>query len=108
MEETTKKNTLQVYYEKNPQYRSIHVDGLIGGLAPTGTVNLNFYATRKPIPKSMLHEVSAEGTINPRGELSEDSKIGIIHEIEIGIYMNKRTAKEIYDFLKKILEPNGI
>lgn len=94
---------LRFFYEKNPLYRVVYTDGLIGGLTPTGAINLNFYATRSTIPKSVLHTIE-EGKLSPKGIPSEDSKKGVMREIEIGIYMNKKTAREIYEFLKKFVE----
>ena len=107
MEESTKKANIQIHYEKNPLYRTIYTDGLIGGVTPTDSVSLSFYATRHPIPKSISHEIAADGSVNPKGIRSDDSKSGMLREIEVGVYMNKKTAKDIYEFLKKIFEPNG-
>lgn len=107
MEDSPKPIQIEVFYEKNPLYRTIYTDGLIGGLTPANAVSLSFYATRNPIPKSTLHEVESNKTVNPIGTPSKDSKFGIIREIEVGVYMNKETAKDIYEFLKKIFEADG-
>lgn len=104
MENPSTKTNIEIFYEKNPLYRSVYSDGLIGGLTPTGSISLSFYATRNPIPKSITHQIAQNGIVNPKGDISEDSKLGIIREVEVGIYMNKKTAKDIYDFLKKIIE----
>ena len=85
-------------------YRTIYADGLIGGVTPTQSVNLNFYATRNVIPKSIAYEFNGDGTLKEDGLKSDDSKDGIIREIEIGVYMNKDTARDVYDFLKRIFE----
>ena len=107
MEEPSKKANIEIFYEKTPLYRTIYSDGLIGGLTPTGSINLSFYATRNPIPKSITHEIAPNGIVDPKGVKSEDSKSGIIREVEVGIYMNRKTAKDIYEFLKKIIESDG-
>lgn len=93
---------LEIYYEKNPSYKSFFIDGLIGGKTPTGSINLNFYATRNIIPKSVKHEVE-NGLLSQTGVNSDDSKVGIIREIEAGVYMDETTANDIYEFLKVIL-----
>ena len=95
---------VNIYYEKNPLYRVIYADGLIGGITPTNGVNLNFYSTRNTIPKSVSHELNQDGTLNEKGTISNDSKVGIIREIEFGVYMTKDSAHDIYKFLKKIFE----
>lgn len=99
---------INIYYEKNPSYRTIYSDGLIGGITPRGDVNLNFYSTRNVIPKSIKHNILSDGTIDKDGKVSEDSKNGIIREIEFGVYMTKDTAESIYTVLKNLLEKNDI
>lgn len=104
MEKAPTPSDIRIYYEKNPFYRVIYADGLIGGVTPTGMVNFNFYATRPTIPKSTTHTINAERKVNPVGVTSEDSKLGLMREIEVGVYINMKTAKDIYEFLKKIVE----
>jgi uncharacterized alpha/beta hydrolase family protein len=104
MAESEKNPYIEIFYEKNPLYRTIFVDGAIGNATPTGSFNLTFYATRKTLPKSVKHEISTDGSVSPIGKASDDSKNGIIREIEVGMYMNKDTAKELYKFLKTIFE----
>jgi hypothetical protein len=99
-----KKASINIYYEKNPMYRTIHSDGVIGGLTPKNMVNLNFYSTRNTIPKSVNHSLDATGKLDKKGIRSEDSEIGILREIEAGVYISKETAEEIFEFLKKILK----
>lgn len=48
---------LRFFMKKNPLYRTVYADGLIGGVTPLDSVNLSFYATRNPIPKSSFHEM---------------------------------------------------
>lgn len=103
----SEKAKIEIFYEKNPLYRTIYSDGLIGGFTPANAISLSFYATRNTIPKSAIHEIETNNTLSPSFTPGKDSKIGIIREIEVGVYMNKETAKDIYDFLKKIFEPNG-
>lgn len=95
---------VEIFYEKNPLYRTIHADGLIGGPTPNNSIYLGFYASRSVIPKSMTHNINDDGTLNSTGTPGADSKSGIFREIEIGVYMSKDTAKDMYEFLKKIFE----
>jgi hypothetical protein len=63
---------INIYYEKNPQYRVAYADGVIGGLTPTGTINLNFYSTRRTIPKSIKHQLDQDGNLVDPGVDSAD------------------------------------
>lgn len=104
MSEDKKLSAVQIYYEKTPLYRTVYSDGFIGGVTPTGAVNLSFYASRNPIPKSTTHELQPDNSLDPKGKVSEDSKLGIIREVEFGVYLTKETAREMYNFLKTIIE----
>ncbi len=97
------KPIVKIHYEKNPQYRTVYVDGAIGGITPTNAINLNFYSTRHPIPKNVEFELREDGTLNKDGQPSLDSKTGIIREIEFGIYLNHDSATDLYEFLKRTL-----
>lgn len=104
LSESEKSAYLNIHYEKNPLYRTIFTDGAIGGTTPTNGICLSFYATRYAIPKSVKHSIEPGGTISKSGEVSNDSKSGIIREIELGVYMSKESALELFEFLKKILD----
>ncbi|MBS1601161.1 MAG: hypothetical protein JST42_00740 [Bacteroidetes bacterium] len=104
--EPLEKPKLTVFYEKNPMYRTVYADGLIGGFTSANAVSLSFYATRNSIPKSVTYEIEPNNTLNPVGAVSQDSKVGVIREIEVGVYMNRDTAREIYEFFKKMFEEN--
>lgn len=96
--------TIQIHYEKNPLYRSIYSDGAYGGVSPLNQINLSFYATRRPIPKSINFEVDENGMMGKQINVSGDSKTGVMREVEVTVYMNRTTGRELYDFLKRIFE----
>lgn len=106
MENSEQQPKISIHYEKTPSYRTVYTDGVIGGITPANSISLSFYATRNPIPKSTIHNVLSNDAVDPIGILSPDSKQGIIREIEVGVYMNLETARDIYEFLKKILDQN--
>ena len=106
MPENSTPANVNIYYQKNPLYRSIYADGLIGGPTPANSICFSFYATRNTLPKSVKHEITPEGGVSADGKLSADSKSGIMREIEVSVYLNKQTAKEIFEYLKKLVEQN--
>lgn len=95
---------IDIHYEKNPQFRTVYADGLIGGTTPAGMVNLNFYATRNIIPRCVSHDVADNGMLINPGRNSDDSKEGIIREIEVGVYMSRESARDVYTFLKTMFK----
>jgi hypothetical protein len=100
MTETAKKNTVNIHYQKNPLYREIHVDGLIGGLTPRGKVTISFYAERMVIPKCEEHKIEEGGKLGELMKVSSDSKEGIIREIEFEAYLDIDTIRDIKNWLE--------
>ncbi len=94
MKEKAKKNEITVFNKISHNFRELHVDGAYGGLTPKNLLNINFYAERFPIPKSIIHDLSNR-TITD----SSDSKVGIIREFEFGIYVDLHVAKQLSEFL---------
>jgi hypothetical protein len=94
------KDKVNIHYQKNPLYREIHVDGLFGGLTPKGKVSLNFYGERLAIPKCEEHAITKEGKLGRLTKVSEDSKDGIIREIEFGTYFDIEVIKDLKNFLE--------
>jgi len=90
-----KKDKINIHYQKNPLYREIHVDGLIGGLTPRGNVTISFYAERLVIPKCEEYKVTEDGQLKELVKVSEDSKQGIIREVEFEAYLDINTLKDI-------------
>ncbi len=101
--EENKRKAVRVHYHKNPLYRTIYSDGIIGGTTPANQINISFYATRNTIPKSVDFELTDEGGLGKKIAVSGDSKVGVIKEIELGVYMSRQAAKGLYEFLKKAL-----
>jgi hypothetical protein len=99
---------VEIHYQKNPGYRQIHVDGAIGGITTKGKVSINFYAERIVIPKSEEYQVTQEGKLGARTKVSDDSKNGLIREIEFGTYLDIETAKALKDWLEIKIEEHGI
>lgn len=99
MAEKPKKQSINIHYQKNPNYRSINVDGLVGGLTPRGKIAISFYAERTVIPKCEEYKLTADGKLGELIKVSEDTKDGIIREIEFEGYFDINTIKDIRNWL---------
>lgn len=93
--------TLEIHNLKSAEYREVHVDGALGGLTPTGYINVSFYGQRAVIPKSTIFEMTEEGRLGDRIKDSKESKKGIIREFEFGIYMDLTTCEALKEFLER-------
>ena len=103
MAESTKKpDKIDIHYIKNPSYRGVHVDGALGGLTPRKYLSINFYAERGVIPKSEEIALLPDGKPDKSKDrkISDDSKKGLIREIEFGVYLDINATIEIKNWLE--------
>lgn len=85
------------YFQKSPDFRTIHVDGAFGGLTPQANVSLSFFSERFAIPQSTIHSVVG-GVLGP--EIARNVKPGIVREMEINCIMDIHTTKQVIEFLQ--------
>lgn len=86
-------------YVKPADYRSYHVDGVIGGLTPHGFVQLSVYAERGAIARITEHEVGPDGRLGP--QIVVDAKDGLIREVQACLYLSFATAVELRNWLSE-------
>lgn len=86
-------------------YRPSYANGAYGGLTPKGEVVINFFTERWAIPRKETDALLETGQLG--AVLStEPANLPVVRTISSGVIMSKETAKEIHDWLGKILE-NG-
>lgn len=93
---------LTFHYLKGPDFRTIHVDGAIGGLTPNGFLHIAFYAERAAIPQSTTLKVNPDGSLGD--ELAREGKDGVVRQMETDIIVNENTARNIKVWLDQKLE----
>lgn len=87
---------IKFHYIKSPIYRTVHADGVFGGITPSGLIEMTLFSERFPIPTSARHPISADGAVQP--EIERTSRDGIVRELEAGAVMTLETAKLIRDW----------
>lgn len=102
MSENTSPNTIKFHLIKGNLFRVIHADGAIGGLTPNRDVFVSLFSERAAIPQLIEQTLNADGSLGP--EIKRESKDGIVREVEIGIILNARTAKDLSEWLAKQVE----
>jgi hypothetical protein len=71
------------------------VDGVIGGVTPTGDIFASLFSQRPAIPTLTVQ------TVNERGDLGEEivsarvSKDGIVREMEVGLAMRPEIVEAL-------------
>ncbi len=104
----TVSNAVRFYYERSPLMRTIHVDGIFGGVTPHGMIEILPFLETTRIPTSVAHQLSPDGRLG--AELMDQRQIentGIVRELEVRLVLNLDTAKSFKQWLEekiKVLE----
>jgi hypothetical protein len=93
---------LNIHYIKSGCYRTFHVDGIFGGITPSGKIHAAAFIERQVLPEIVRQEVKSDGMLG--SEVSRVTKQGITREIESGLIMDISVAKTFRDWLDKKIE----
>lgn len=86
-------------YIKSNLYRVIHVDGIVGGPGPRGTIFLNLFSERLPIPKQQVFDVGSGGQLGKEHVDKRVVRQSIVREVESAISMDLKTARAVFEWL---------
>ncbi len=94
---TKKKPSTKVefHYIKSPSFRSVHVDGAIGGVTPRGLIHMALFSERPAIPTKTVSDVLDSGRLGEEIRDLREGKSGIAREMEVDLFLGLDTAKEI-------------
>lgn len=87
---------------KGPSYQTHYMDGAVGGITPHGKIHISFYLERGAVPKSVVHEVDENGVLGH--QVSVDRKRGIIREMNCGVILDVKVARDLRDWLDGLLK----
>lgn len=90
---------VRFHFVKSPYYRTVHVDGVLGGPTPIGTIAMGLYSERLLYPDQVVYEVSAEGQLGDEIEEERIARDGIGREIEVSLVMTLPTARKFAQWL---------
>ena len=94
------KSEIEFYYIKNNSYKTVHVDGAIGGISPKGKlINMAVYSERLPIPRQTTNQV-LNGIVQANNETGRIQRDGIIREVETNLVFDIETAQALVDWLE--------
>jgi len=81
-------------YIFNYGYNPVYVNGAQGGFSPRGELVINFYLERQPLPDSITHEITSEGTIGRESKvMPEDLASSLVRFIDTGVVMSYDNAR---------------
>jgi hypothetical protein len=96
------KQTVTFHYLKSPDFRTIHADGIIGGITPQGILHGSLWAQRAPIPREVTMVVEPDGKLGQ--EVARVGRDGVVRELQVDVMFNLAAALEIRDWLDKQIE----
>ena len=87
-------------YVFNYGYNPTYVNGAQGGFSPRGEMVINFYLERQPLPDSISHEITAEGSIgNETGVEPKNLATSMVRFIDTGVVMSYDNARIFHAWL---------
>ena len=97
---SNKKTELTFKYVFNYGYNPAYVNGAQGGFSPRGEMVINFYLERQPLPESITHEITPEGTIGRETAVEPKNLAGsMVRFIDTGVVMSYDNAKVFHAWL---------
>lgn len=98
-------NSIKVNYLKSPSYRTVHVDGAVGGATPSLNMYIALWSQRGSLPDVSVHAVTPEGNFEAVPQSVHAKSDGLVREVECGLMMSLEAAKNLHLWLgEKIAE----
>lgn len=94
---------VDIHFDQSPSYRTYHVDGAHGGIAPQGThLAFDFYVERQTHPKLVRHELNEDGSLGD--EVSRGGRDGVVRESQCGVVMDWDAVLRLHNWLSQQIE----
>ncbi len=91
-------SAINFHYLKSAEFRTYHVDGAFGGIAPSGKyIHMSIYTERHPLPRQITHVVEGNSV---GAEIDRVTRDGIIRELQADLVFGKETAITMVEWLQ--------
>lgn len=100
--DTDDQTHLRFHYIKSNFFRVVYAEGAYGGISPRRQVVFSLYNERQAIPRvsSRRFVRVSETDLRPEGEEEiEDTRGGVVREVEVEVVMSLRAALEFHEWL---------
>ncbi len=99
------KPEIRFTYIMGEGYRPVLVNGAHGGVSPRGEMVINFYHERPPLPETITHELSPDGTIGREVQPDPASVTNtMVRSVDVGIIMSYENARNFHLWLGERLK----
>ncbi len=92
-------STIRFHYVKGTQFRSVHVDGVIGSLTPAGGIHFATFSERHAIPQEEELVLQPDGSLGDLVAGSRRSREGIVREMDVDLVMSLEVARSLRTWL---------
>ncbi len=86
---------------KSPAFRTVHADGVWGGVTPRGYINMGFYSERSPFPRQVTHAISEDQRLSDEIREERIGRDAIVREIECNVIIDVRFADSLVSWLQE-------
>lgn len=98
------KRTIRFHYIKSPAFRTVHVDGGIGGPTPEADfLHVALYSERAAIPQQMEYYLNDDDTLGEPVPGGQVTRGGIVREMQVDAIMTWETAQRLHEWIGKHL-----
>ena len=90
-------------YLKSNLFRTVHSDGVIGGITPPGNVHMSFFCERLAIPRRIIFkaDINKRSSIMKLGqEIGRETRDSIVREMEVDVIMDLAAARNLHNWLE--------
>jgi hypothetical protein len=95
------KDKIKFHYIKANHFRVVHVDGVFGGLSPSGDIFASLFSQRPPIPTLTVQPIKENGELGDEIISERASKDGIVREMEVGLAIRPEVAQKLIGWLQE-------
>jgi hypothetical protein len=91
----------ELVYEflNSPHYRTVHADGVFGGVTTQGLIHLSFYSEHSSLPSKITFQINEDRIPQEISRENSPSDVNVTREIEIGVMLSLEVAKSTRDWL---------
>ena len=91
---------IRIHYIKSNAFRTIHADGVFGGITPRSYLSATFYNERAPLPDQSVHRIQ-NGRLSDEIPEERITRDGILRELEANIVFDVAFAKNLVKWLNE-------
>lgn len=97
----SEQDKVKFHYIKANSFRVVHMDGVFGGLTPTGDIFMSIFSQRPPIPVVTVQPVKETGELGEELLSERSVKEGLVREIEVGVALRPEIAETLIKWLQE-------